>query len=145
MWLKASYTIEAAVVMPLTLGIIILLMYLSFFLHDNTVISECAYTVAAKYADEQKLSNSEVKNKILNSNSVISKRLIASKITYINADVTKNKISIEIEARFDFPNLRLVNNLTESGGERLRASIEIKRIKPVRLIRNIKKIEKIIN
>lgn len=145
MWLKASYTIEAAVVMPLTLGIIILLMYLSFFLHDNTVISECAYTVAAKYADEQKLSNSEVKNKILNSNSVISKRLIASKITYINADVTKNKISIEIEARFDFPNLRLVNNLTESGGERLRASIEIKRIRPVRLIRNIKKIQKIIN
>lgn len=145
MWLKASYTIEAAVVMPLVLGIIILLLSLSFFLHDNTVIRECAYTAAAKYADEQRLSNSDIKNKILSSNSAINERLISSKITYINAEVTNNKISFDIEARFDFPKLKIVSNLTDRNSELLRTSIEIKRVRPVKLIRNIRKIQSIIN
>jgi len=38
MELKGSYTIEAALLMPLILGTVVILIFTSFFLHDRAVI-----------------------------------------------------------------------------------------------------------
>ena len=46
--LSASYTIEAALVFPLIMGVIVFLIYISFFLHDRAVMKSCAYQAALK-------------------------------------------------------------------------------------------------
>lgn len=46
--LKASYTIEAALIFPLIMGVIVFIIYMSFFLHDRAVMKSCAYQAALK-------------------------------------------------------------------------------------------------
>ena len=46
--LRGSYTIEAALVFPLIMGVIVFLIYMSFFLHDMAVMKSCAYQAALK-------------------------------------------------------------------------------------------------
>ncbi len=46
--LKGSYTIEAALIFPFIMGVIVFLIYMSFFLHDRAVMKSCAYQAALK-------------------------------------------------------------------------------------------------
>ena len=46
--LKASYTVEAALIFPLIMGVIVFIIYMSFFLHDRAVMKSCAYQAALK-------------------------------------------------------------------------------------------------
>ena len=46
--LSGSYTIEAALVFPFIMGVIVFIIYISFFLHDMTVMKSCAYQAALK-------------------------------------------------------------------------------------------------
>ncbi len=46
--LKGSYTIEAALILPLIMTVIVFIIYMSFFLHDRAVMSACAYQAALK-------------------------------------------------------------------------------------------------
>ena len=46
--LKGSYTIEAALVFPFILGVMVFIIYMSFFLHDKAVMKCCAYQAALK-------------------------------------------------------------------------------------------------
>ncbi len=46
--LKASYTIEASLIFPFIMGVIVFIIYISFFLHDRTVMKSCAYQAALK-------------------------------------------------------------------------------------------------
>ena len=46
--LKASYTIEAALIFPFIMGVIVFLIYISFYLHDRAVMKSCAYQAALK-------------------------------------------------------------------------------------------------
>ena len=45
---NGSYTIEAALVFPLIMTVIVFIIYMSFFLHDRSVMSSCAYQAALK-------------------------------------------------------------------------------------------------
>lgn len=46
--LKGSYTIEAALIFPFIMGVIVFIIYMSFFLHDRAVMKSCAYQAALK-------------------------------------------------------------------------------------------------
>ncbi|MBQ9359559.1 MAG: pilus assembly protein [Lachnospiraceae bacterium] len=46
--LKASYTIEASLIFPFIMGVIVFIIYISFFLHDRAVMKSCAYQAALK-------------------------------------------------------------------------------------------------
>ena len=45
---KGSYTIEAALIFPFIMGVIVFIIYISFFLHDMAVMKSCAYQAALK-------------------------------------------------------------------------------------------------
>ena len=45
---KGSYTIEAALVFPLIMTVIVFIIYMSLFLHDRAAMSSCAYQAALK-------------------------------------------------------------------------------------------------
>ena len=46
--LKGSYTIEAALIFPFIMTVIVFLIYISLFLHDRAVMTSCAYQAALK-------------------------------------------------------------------------------------------------
>ena len=46
--LKGSYTIEAALIFPFIMGVLVFIIYISFFLHDMAVMKSCAYQAALK-------------------------------------------------------------------------------------------------
>lgn len=46
--LKASYTVEAALIFPFIMGVVVFIIYMSFFLHDRAVMKSCAYQAALK-------------------------------------------------------------------------------------------------
>ncbi|MBQ4482848.1 MAG: pilus assembly protein [Lachnospiraceae bacterium] len=45
---EGSYTIEAALIFPFIMGVIVFIIYISFFLHDRAVMKSCAYQAALK-------------------------------------------------------------------------------------------------
>ncbi len=46
--IEGSYTVEAALVFPFIMGVIVFIIYVSFFLHDKAVMKSCAYQAALK-------------------------------------------------------------------------------------------------
>ena len=48
---KGSFTIEAALLMPLVLMILIGVLYLDFFVHDRAYLTAAAYEAAAVWKD----------------------------------------------------------------------------------------------
>ncbi|MBO5550729.1 MAG: pilus assembly protein [Lachnospiraceae bacterium] len=45
---KASYTVEAALIFPFIMGVMVFIIYISFYLHDRAVMKSCAYQAALK-------------------------------------------------------------------------------------------------
>lgn len=45
---KGVYTIEAALIMPMILTVIVLIIYWAFFLHDRAILSNAAYTACLR-------------------------------------------------------------------------------------------------
>lgn len=43
-----SYTVEASLIFPFIMGVIVFIIYISFFLHDRSVMKSCAYQAALK-------------------------------------------------------------------------------------------------
>ena len=52
--LAGSYTIEAALIFPLIMTVIVFLIYCSFYLHDRAVMQSCAYQAALKGSMERR-------------------------------------------------------------------------------------------
>lgn len=42
--LKASFTIEASLVIPIIMFLIVITIYMGFYLHDISIIKACAYS-----------------------------------------------------------------------------------------------------
>lgn len=72
---KGSYTIEASFLLPMILTVIVLIIYLSFFLHDRAILNCAAYTSSLRgsqlingedvYAQVEKCSKSLIENRLL--------------------------------------------------------------------------------
>ncbi len=45
---KGSYTIEASLIFPFIMTVVVFIIYVSFYLHDRAVMSSCAYQAALK-------------------------------------------------------------------------------------------------
>ncbi|MCR5775602.1 MAG: pilus assembly protein [Lachnospiraceae bacterium] len=52
--LKGSYTVEAALIFPFIMGVIVFIIFISFYLHDRAVMESCAYQAALKGSLERK-------------------------------------------------------------------------------------------
>lgn len=69
MKLKGSYTVEAAFVFPIVLGVIFVLLYVLFWVHDQCVLQANAQNALMKYSERQdKLPTDEEWKHILQKN-----------------------------------------------------------------------------
>lgn len=146
MELKGSYTIEAALLMPLILGTIVILIFTSFFLHDRAVIYEGAISLANKYSNEQKLSNDRIKQKLeAESRQVINDKVLCTKNISTQITVSNKEIIVKSQGNFYFPNMYVAQAVFRKQNFDIEVTKKMKRLDPVSFIRNCRKVEKIIN
>ena len=88
---KASYTVEAAFIMPILLGILFLLMYVMFFLHDRAVLQGNFSYVLCRIAED--------KEEQKNARERLSGGLWSAEIDHVQWKRTSGKISGEAEGK----------------------------------------------
>lgn len=136
MELKGSYTIEAALLMPLILGTIVILIYMSFFLHDRAVLREGAIILANRYSNEQHLSNDVIKQRLMEvSDEVINQKVIITKNIYTQITVKDKEIIVASSGEFQFPNMYIVGSIVNRHNFTISTNKVMKRLKPVDFIR----------
>lgn len=146
MELKGSYTIEAALLMPLIIGTIVILLFISFYMHDNAVIKEGTIILANKYTNEKKLSNGDIKQTLQeDSEQVILSKVIVTRNITTDIQVENKKITVSCRGIFQFPSIFISQTVFNKGSLTVTASKSIKREDPVAFIRNCKLIEGLIN
>lgn len=146
MELKGSYTIEAALLMPLILGTIVILIYMSFFLHDRAVICEGDIFLANKYTNEQNMSNDKIRQKLeTESKQVVNSQVICTKNISTQIIVKDKEISVSSSGEFSFPNMYVAKAVFNKQNFNISITKKMKRTKPVSFIRNCRKIEKFLN
>ena len=101
--LSASYTIEAALVFPLIMGVIVFLIYISFFLHDRAVMKSCAYQAALK-ASLIRTSSSDMEQEARKAaNYNIDGLLLATEDLSTEVNVSGKEISVSYSGRLRIP------------------------------------------
>ena len=84
---KASFTVEAAFIMPIILGIVFMLMYVTFLLHDRSVLQGNFEYVLCKTA-EKKMAKGDCKKRL-------SEGLWLTKLHTVNIERSMGKVSGE--------------------------------------------------
>lgn len=92
---EGSYTVEAAFLVPIILGLIFLILYVLFFLHDKAVlqanVQEVLCLVAEKQISCQKRECGER----------LGQSLWIAKITEMKVSENKTSYSVKVQARVD--------------------------------------------
>lgn len=139
---QGSYTVEASLIMPIILFIIITLMYMTFYLHDiskiNGVLDKTLIkssfiirhdatfiTGETNYENINQrgvlfyLSNLENETDILSSyvRNRLSTGLIISKIHDIDAYANHNEVCIEVKVKMNIPFAQAKKYITRSGSQ----------------------------
>lgn len=146
MELKGSYTIEASLLMPLIIGTIVILMFISFYLHDNAVIKEGAIILANKYTNEKYLSDAQIKQRLQQDceQAILNKVLVTKNIT-TNIEVEKKKITVSCSGVFYFPSIFITQTIFNSDSLNIATTKSMSRVNPVTFIRYCKIVEGFMN
>ncbi|MBO5278067.1 MAG: pilus assembly protein [Lachnospiraceae bacterium] len=92
--LNASYTIEAAFILPLVFALLYGIIFLGFYLHDHTVIQQCAWEGAFYGAGQtDKISQGEIDAYI---EEHLERRLLVSEITQITVRSDKAMVRVKV-------------------------------------------------
>lgn len=108
---KGSYTIELSLIMPIILGVIMLCLYMTVYVHDRVVME---YVVTKAQLDYQEQMDTKSRKEIEESVSQeIEKLCIGRWKTKINVRITGNKVSINVEGIM-LQSQRLIDNIIEN-------------------------------
>lgn len=132
--LRGSYTIEAVFIMPLVLGVIFLIMNLSFYMHDYNVLYQYTARISQKYVLDMKHSNEEISSQLISSDNAINNLLIADNVR-VDVTVSKKKIKVVCNAVLDKPLGERINFWNKKNKEEIVIEKEVKRLYPVDFIR----------
>ncbi len=101
-WLKGSYTVEASFLLPMILTVIVLIIYLSFFLHDRAVLQSAAYTAALR--GSQMISGEKVFSEVEKSaKQLIDDRLIGTDEVLTTIDVSGDDVKVSYKGILKIP------------------------------------------
>jgi hypothetical protein len=145
MEMKGSYTVEASLLMPVILGAIVVLIYMSFFLHDRAILYEGAAILANQYTNERNLTNDEIKQRLqARSNDVMNGNVICTKNITTEITVSRKEIKVECKGDFFFPSLYVVQAVFQGRDFHFSVTKQMKRYDPVQFIRNCRKVERLL-
>ena len=133
--LKGSYTVEASLLFPFILTVLVLIIYLSFFIHDRQLMQAAAYTSALR--GSQIIDNrQDVFTKVEESSKeILENRLLAVRNQTTDIQITGQKISVTIEGAVMIPvGTRLIKAMGKDNIP-IKVTSTAKRIDDVKFIR----------
>ena len=110
--LKGSFTIEAAVVIPITMFIMLALILLSFYIHDKTLMVTAPVSAILENAND----SSDISALQQEAASRINPQLIAAGSPQISVESNDNTCSLSCSAGFDWRNNFVRTYLNDSLG-----------------------------
>lgn len=124
--LRGSFTTEAAVIMPLVIGMFAVLISMLFYYHDKNIVTGAAYEIVTVGSCDSGLTKEELSVQL--QERLNGKLLLFSRI-HVNIRIDKTKLIIYCQA---------VKN-----GMVMKVNISMSRTEPERYIRNIRRFQKL--
>lgn len=111
---RGSYTVEAALIIPIVMIIVITTIYYSFYLHDSLVMKTFSYSFVLdlnNYQNKSEAELAELAKKLMDEKTIICKN-IEAKVKLYN-----DGMNISYEGEFSFPFIGMRNILKDSISE----------------------------
>lgn len=138
---SGSYTVEASLLFPLILSVIVFLIYISFFLHDRCVMNQSAYQAAlrgsrVKTEEGRVIATAERAASELIENSLLATRNVSHTVT-----IDGSEVRVTYEGILSIPTGTLFMKISGSDGIPVRGSGSAKRKDPIKFIRECRVVE----
>ena len=118
--LKASFTIEASIIVPIALLLVASVMTVVFMLHDRVILSTVSSYEVIEHATQYKDNPQAAEEGILQ---MLEKRLVTAKNIQTSSKGEADGMSVFTEAEIDVP-LGKVRELTDAEG-RIKTSVNV--------------------
>ena len=136
---EAYFTVEAALVLPMVIGVVLLVLYLLFFQYDRCLMEQEAGALSVRGCALQITDGEELVRQLSLQASKSDKAYLAWDKENARIRLQKNRVRVECSGGLKFPFRGLIlwggDNVWESS-----VAYESHRIKPVDFIRNCRKI-----
>lgn len=124
--MKGSFTIEAAVIVPLILFIFGVLMHILFYWHDKNILFSTAHEVAALGSSRTEMAEIELEYYFF---SRIEGKLLLFERVECMTEVTEDKVSVSVDG--------------SKGKMTTKVTYDMARTSPENYIREVRKLEKL--
>lgn len=118
--MKASFTIEASIIVPIALLLVASVMTVVFMLHDRVILSTVSSYEVIEHATQYKDNPQAAEEGILQ---MLEKRLVTAKNIQTSSEGETDGMSVRTEAEIDVP-LGKVQELTNAEG-RIETSVNV--------------------
>ncbi len=139
--LEGSYTIEAALLFPFILTVIVMIMYLSFFLHDRCVMNQSAYQAALRASRVKTEENKVMGTAQRAAQELMEKTVLATGDISHSVDISGSEVIVRYEGILKIPAGVIFMNISGSDGIRVSGSGRAKRKDPIKFIRECRVVE----
>lgn len=137
------YTVEASLLFPFILSVIVFLIYMSFFLHDRCVMSQSAYQAALRGSRVKTEEGKVLGTAERAASELIEKSLLATRDVSHTVTLNGSEVKVTYEGTLSIPAGTLLMSISGSDGIRVKGSGSAKRKDPVKFIRECRVIEKL--
>lgn len=143
--LKGSYTVEASLLFPFILSVIVFIMYMSFFLHDRCVMNQSAYQAALRASRVKTGDNKVMSTAERAAGELMEKTVLATTGVTHSIDISGSEIKVRYEGTLKIPAGTLFMNIYGSDGIKVEGSGSAKRKDPIKFIRQCRIVENMID
>lgn len=133
---RGMTTIEACVLIPLSFGILLLLLWTGFYKYDQSVLSEAASLAVRRGSQEVAGSNQEImKLTEERLDELLQGRLIGIEQVRSDVKVTAGAVAIHLEASFHVPHENIISSLYREEFWQIEIEKSAPRMDPCMLLR----------
>ena len=138
---KASYTIEASLLFPIILTVIVFIIYGAFYIHDRAVLDAAAYGAALR-GSEITSEKGDIFAKVKEAGErAIEDRLLATRDVDMDIEIGKDKITVKNRGDFKIPAGVVLVPGMDFGGSAVRAEGHSARLDPTGFVRECRVVE----
>lgn len=146
--LKGSFTIEAAIIMPVVIIITLMLIYLGFFLYNRCVMTQKSYVAALRGSiyDEERKENILARDQYMEEElrELYGTKLLAGAGVESHIAMEKKEVTVKTELFMRVPIVTLLKNQGYKNGWNIYIEKKVPVFKEIQFIRNCRKLERVI-
>lgn len=100
---KGSYTVEAAFIFPLVMSVIVLIIYLSFFIHDRAVMDAASYQAAMRGSFVTSGKSDFLKKAEKAGDALLKEALLVTRVSEKNIEMKNNTLTVTYSGIMNIP------------------------------------------